>query len=116
MAAAGYGVFAIVYLGFALAPSRALLWVMMAFYGLYYALTTPVLKALVVENAPAEARGRAFGFFYFVASVAALAASVLTGQLWKHYGAEVPLLLSAGVATLSALLLLGVGMRRPRAS
>jgi hypothetical protein len=38
----------------------------MAFYGLYYAMTTPVLKAMVVQAAPNDARGRALGIFYFV--------------------------------------------------
>jgi len=102
----GYAVFAVVYLVFALAPSRAALWAMMAFYGLYYALTTPVLKALVVDNAPPEARGRAFGIFYFVTSLAALLASIVTGELWKHQGPELPFLLSAALAAMAAALLL----------
>ena len=83
MAAAGLVVFAVVYSVFALAPSHMALYGAMAFYGLYYALTQPVLKAMVVDTVPREARGRAFGIFYFVTSVAALLASVITGRLWK---------------------------------
>jgi MFS family permease len=49
IAAAGYFVFAIVYFVFALAPSQLAIWLTMAFYGLFYALTNAVLKALVVE-------------------------------------------------------------------
>ncbi len=106
LVAGGYAVFAIVYLVFAYAPSRAAMWAMMAFYGLYYAFTAPVLKTVVASSAPAEARGRAFGIFYFVTSVAALLASILTGELWKHYGAELPFLLSSALAALSAVLVL----------
>jgi MFS family permease len=106
LVAAGYAVFAIVYVVFAYAPSRPALWAMMSFYGLFYAFTAPVLKSVVVENAPVEARGRAFGIFYFVTSVTALLASVLTGELWKHYGAELPFLLSAALAAISAVLVL----------
>jgi MFS family permease len=106
LVAGGYAVFAIVYGVFAFAPSRAALWGMMAFYGLYYAFTAPVLKSLVASSAPPEARGRAFGIFYFVTSVAALLASVITGELWKHYGAELPFLLSAILAAISAALVL----------
>ena len=106
LVAGGYAVFAIVYLVFAYAPSRAAMWAMMAFYGLYYAFTAPVLKTVVASSAPAEARGRAFGIFYFVTSVAALLASILTGELWKHYGAELPFLLSASLAAISAALVL----------
>ena len=106
LVAAGYTVFAIVYGVFAFAPSRAALWAMMAFYGLYYAFTAPVLKTVVASSAPPEARGRAFGIFYFVTSVAALLASVLTGELWKHFGAKLPFLLSAILAAVSAALVL----------
>ncbi len=115
LVAAGFAVFAVVYLLFALAPSHAVLWGMMAFYGLYYALTNPVLRALVADAAPPEARGRAFGIFYFVTSVSALLASLMTGELWKHFGPRLPFLLSAGLAAASALMLLPLH-RRPRES
>jgi MFS family permease len=112
IAAAGYMVFAVVYVVFAAAPSQGALWAMMALYGLFYALTNPVLRALVVDTAPADVRGRALGIFYFVTSVAALLASILTGQLWKHFGAAVPFYLSAGLAVVSAGLLLAAGSRK----
>jgi MFS family permease len=107
MAAAGLIVFAVVYGVFAIAPSHMVLYGAMAFYGLYYALTQPVLKAMVVDTVPREARGRAFGIFYFVTSVAALLASVITGRLWKSFGAEIPLLVSASLALVAAVLLMG---------
>ncbi len=78
----------------------------MAVYGVYYALTQPVLKALVVETVAQEIRGRALGVYFFVTSVATLAASLITGELWKHYGASVPFYVSAGLAVASAGLLL----------
>lgn len=106
MAAGGYLVFAIVYAVFALAPSRAAIWTAMAFYGLYYALTNPVLRALVAQTINPESRGRAFGIFYFVTSFATLAASVLAGELWKHFGAPMPFYLSAGLAVIAAGMLL----------
>jgi MFS family permease len=106
IAAAGYGVFAVVYLVFAMAPSRRAIWLTMACYGLFYALTNPVLKALVVETVPAEVRGRALGIYFFVTSLTTLLASVITGALWKAYGAPVPFYLSAGIAAVSAAALL----------
>ena len=85
----------------------------MAVYGLYYALTQPVLKALIVETVGQEVRGRALGVYFFVTSVATLAASLITGELWKHYGPSVPFYFSAGFALVSALLLLiGAVIRR----
>jgi MFS family permease len=106
MAAAGYLVFATVYLIFAIAPSDLAIWFAMAVYGLFYALTNPVLKALVVETVSSEVRGRALGMYFLVTSVVALLASVITGELWKHYGPRVPFFLSAGIAAVSAVLLL----------
>jgi len=108
IAAAGYLVFGIVYFVFGLAPSTLAIWLTMAFYGLFYALTAPVLKALVVDTVVAPVRGRALGIYYFATSVAALLASMITGELWKMYGPRVPFFLSAGIALFSALLLVGV--------
>ncbi|HKM46006.1 MAG TPA: MFS transporter [Terriglobales bacterium] len=112
IAAAGYFVFAIVYFVFALAPSQLAIWMTMAFYGLFYALTNPVLKALVVETVAADVRGRALGIYFFVTSVTTLLASVITGALWKLYGAPTPFYLSAGIAAFSAFALLA--HRSPR--
>jgi MFS family permease len=105
IAAAGYVIFAAVYFVFGRAPSAFAIWIAMTIYGLYYALTQPVLKALVVETVPQEIRGRALGIYFFATSVATLAASLITGELWKHYGAGVPFYLSAVLAVVSAGLL-----------
>lgn len=106
IAAAGYTVFAAVYLAFAWAPSKAVIWVAMAVYGLFYALTAPVLKALVSQTVYPAIRGRAFGIFDFTTSVTTLLASVITGEIWKQYGAPLPFALSAGLALVCAVLLL----------
>jgi MFS family permease len=106
IAAVGYMIFAGVYFVFGRAPSKLAIWITMAVYGLYYALTQPVLKALVVESVAQEVRGRALGTYFFITSVATLAASLITGELWKHYGPAFPFYLSAGIAVISAALLL----------
>jgi MFS family permease len=105
IAAVGYLIFAAVYFIFGRAPSPLALWITIAAYGLYYALTQPVLKALVVEAVGQDVRGRALGMYFFVTSVATLAASLITGELWKHYGAGVPFYFSGGLAAVSAALL-----------
>jgi MFS family permease len=105
MAAAGYMIFAAVYFVFGRASSTLAIWITMAVYGLYYALTQPVLKALVVETVGSEVRGRALGLYFFATSVATLAASLITGELWKHYRAGVPFYFSAGLAVFAAALL-----------
>jgi len=106
VAALGYLVFGPVYFAFALGSSVALIWGAMALYGLFYALTAPVLKALVVESVAPQMRGRALGIYFSVTSVATLLASVITGGLWTFYGPRLPLSLSAGGAVVCAGLLL----------
>jgi MFS family permease len=106
IAATGYLVFAAVYFTFAVASVKLTIWIAMACYGLFYALTDPVLRALVVGTVAPEVRGRALGIFYFVTSVAVLLSSVLTGQLWKHYGPQLPFYLSAALAVVAAVMFL----------
>jgi len=105
IAAAGYLIFAAVYLVFGRATSVQAIWITMAVYGIYYALTQPVLKALVVETVDQDIRGRALGIYFFATSVATLAASLITGELWKHLGPSVPFYASAGLAAVSAAML-----------
>jgi len=106
VAAMGYLVFAFVYFVFAWGPSEPAIWGAMAVYGLFYALTAPVLKALISETVPTEVRGRAFGIYYFTTSIGTLLASVVTGELWKHYGAPLPFGVSSAMALVCSLLLL----------
>jgi MFS family permease len=103
---AGYVIFAAVYFVFGRAPSTLAIWIAMAVYGFYNALTQPVLKALVVETVGEKVRGGALGIYFFVTSVATLAASLITGELWKHYGGATPFYFSAALAVAAAVLLL----------
>jgi MFS family permease len=116
IAAAGYLIFAAVYFVFGRAPSTLAIWITMAVYGLYYAFTQPVLKALVVESVSQDVRGRALGIYFFVTSVATLVASLITGELWKQYGAGVPFYFSAALAAVSAVLLLPNRVTHARAT
>lgn len=115
IAAVGYLIFAAVYYMFGRAPSVATIWVSMAVYGVYYALTQPVLKALLVDSVREQLRGRALGIYFFATSVTTLAASLITGELWKHCGASVPFYASAALAIVSASMLIA-SPRKPAES
>jgi MFS family permease len=105
IAAVGYLVFAVTYFTFAAASAKSAVWAIMGFYGLFYSLTNPVLRALVASTVEPGARGRAFGVFYFSTSIATLLSSLLTGELWKHFGAALPFYLSASLAVIAAAML-----------
>jgi len=106
IATSGYLVFAVVYFVFAAAPSIMAIWISMAGYGLFYALSDPVLKALVVETVAPEIRGRALGIYAFSTSIATLSASIIAGELWKYHGPQFPFYLSSGIAVLAAGMLI----------
>jgi MFS family permease len=112
IASIGYVIFAAVYFIFGRAPSTLAIWIAMAVYGFYYAMTQPVLKALVVETVGEQVRGRALGIYFFVTSVTTLAASLITGELWKHYGAGIPFYFSAALALVAAGMLQGARTKK----
>jgi MFS family permease len=106
LVAAGWIVYAAVYLGFAVASAPWQVWALFVVYGVFYGLTEPVEKALVRDLVPASARGRAFGAYNFVVGVAALPAGLLTGALWHTWGPGAALAVGAALAGISCAALL----------
>lgn len=102
---AGWAVYALVYLGFARADATWHAWALFAAYGLYYALTEGVEKALLADLAPAGARGGAFGWHAFAVGIGALPASLIFGALWQGAGPVAAFGLGAGLAAAASLLL-----------
>lgn len=96
MISIGWGIYLLVYLGFAWLPETQAwgVWPLMAVYGLYMALTEGVGKALIADYAPKEYRGTAMGIYYGLTGVTTLIASLLAGWLWQVYGSRYAL--SAG--------------------
>ena len=114
---AGWAVYALAYAGFALAASPPAIIVLLAFYGLFHALTEGAERALVADLAGEVTRGRAFGLFHAVTGATLLPASLLTGLLWQQFGASAALGAGGALAALAALgLLLLVPEPPPRGS
>jgi MFS family permease len=108
---AGWALFAATFLGFAAASAPWHVWALFGVYAGYFALSEGAEKALVVDLAPAEARGRAFGVFHFTQGMCLLPASLLFGVLWERVGHGAAFVVSATV-TLAATAALAVVMRR----
>jgi MFS family permease len=108
---AGWLIYALVYLGFARmsAPWQAWLWMML--YGLYYALTEGVGKAVVADLVPPEQRGLAYGLLAAVVGIMALPASLMAGILWQGAGSwaglgpAAPFLAGAALSGVACLML-----------
>jgi MFS family permease len=102
----GWCVYALAYTGFAYASTELHIWLLFAFYGLFYGLTEGVEKALLVDIANPGERGGAFGWYNFAIGAGALPASLLFGVVWQKFGSQVAFGVGASFAVIAALLLI----------
>lgn len=101
----GWSAYALVYLGFGLASSTSVVWVLYACYGIYYATNEGVAKAFLADIIGSGHRGRAFGIYGAAVGVATLPASFTAGFLWDKIGPQAPFYFGAGMAVMAAILL-----------
>lgn len=104
--AAGWIVYAAVYLGFAAATEPWHVWALFACYGIYFGLAEGVERALVADLVPPEARGTAYGWYHAAVGIAAFPASAIFGLLWSWRGPSVAFGFGAALALLAAVLLM----------
>jgi len=99
----GWFVYALVYLGFALASEQWQIWLLFAAYGIYYGIVEGVARAFVADLVPEEKRGTAYGLYHGVVGITLLPASLLAGWLWQTYSPAAPFYLGAALAFLAML-------------
>ncbi len=118
--AAGWFVYAAVYLGFGLADGGLAPWILLAVYGLYQAMAEGVGKALIADIVPAHQRAGAIGLIATVAGFGQLFGSVLAGATWKLTVAGTPLrmpfAIAAAFAVFACILLLAFSGGRVKAA
>ena len=105
---AGWAIYAVIYLGFAVASSAWHVWALYLGYGLYYGAFQGAASALVADLVPPELRGTAYGLFNGAIGVVALPASLLAGLLWDWYGPPAPFLAGGVLALMAAVGMLAV--------
>jgi MFS family permease len=99
----GWFIYALVYLGFALASELWQVWLLFAGYGLYYGVVEGVARAFVADLVPEAKRGTAYGLYHGVVGVALLPASLIAGWLWQAYSPAAPFYFGAGLAFIAML-------------
>jgi MFS family permease len=109
----GWAVYAMVYLGFAVASVEWHAWALFIVYGLYFGATEGTEKAMVADLVPASRRGTAFGWFNAAMGLGALPASVVFGLVWQRAGAETAFVMGAGIAAAATLLFVLIVPRAP---
>jgi len=108
MIVSGWIVYALVYLGFAVSTSAAAFISWFLFYGVYFAFAEGPAKALVADLTPPDRRGAAFGVYNATLGAGALAASILFGYLYEHFGPPTAFTTGAALAGAAATMLLFV--------
>jgi MFS family permease len=107
----GWLIYALVYLGFALAQSAIQIWALYVVYGLYYGLAFGTSKAIIADMVAPEVRGMAYGTYNAVIGILDFPASLIAGLLWQGAGAwggfgpAAPFLFGALLALASAALM-----------
>jgi MFS family permease len=102
----GWTIYALVYVGFAVATTAFAFVSWFLVYGVYFALAEGAEKALVADLTPSGRQGTAFGYYNAALGVGALAASVIFGFLYDRFGAPTAFGAGAALAGVAAVLLM----------
>lgn len=109
--AAGWLVYGLIYLGFALAGTGWQVWLLFGLYGLYYGLTEGTARAMVADLVRPDRRGTAYGVYNAAVGLTVFPASLIAGVLWQGvgpwpgFGPAAPFLFGSGLALLAVALL-----------
>lgn len=101
----GWVLYAVTYLGFALAKLPWHIWVLYAIYGVYYSTTEGIAKSLVAHLVDERSRGTAFGLYNASVGLLALPASAIAGLLWDKVSPSAPFYFGAMCSVLSIFLI-----------
>jgi MFS family permease len=102
---AGWALYAVSYLGLALATSVPAALTVIAFYGLYHGFSEGAERALLSDLAPLASRGRAFGLYHSLSGISSLIAGIGFGALWVWESSRAAFLTASGIAGCAAILL-----------
>jgi MFS family permease len=94
----GWGVYALTYLGFALASAPWHMILLFALYGLYFGAAEGVTRAFVADMVPVERRGTAYGLYHGAVGFSLLLASVIAGVLWQAISPSATFFFGAAMA------------------
>jgi MFS family permease len=101
----GYLLYAVVYFGFGITRSIAVIILLFAVYGMYSALTDGIQKAYVSDVIEENKKGTGMGIYNAVLGITLLPASLIAGLLYDKVNSCVPFYFGACTAMISAVLL-----------
>lgn len=102
---AGYSVFGVTALGFALATSLWQVLLLFVLYGVFMGMANGVQRAYVADLVAPRLRGTAMGAFHTATGLALLPASLIAGLLWQAVGLWATFTFAAVLSFTAALLM-----------
>ncbi len=85
-------------LSFAASADQGMMMAAAVLLGLHLGMTQSPLSKMIVDSAPENLRGTAFGVFHLFWGLSMLLSSTFTGFFWEHHGSSATFELAAGVA------------------
>ena len=102
----GWLMYAITYLGFAMASTPWHIWLLFSLYGVYQGMSEGVARAFVADLVPEDEKGRAYGLFHSLVGITLLPASVIAGWLWQVINPSATFYFGCGLSLLAMIGLL----------
>ena len=99
--AAGFFLFALIYLLLGLNQSALWIWGLFALYGVYMALTEGISKAYITTIANPDIIATSFGAYQTILGICTFFASLLAGLLWTLVSPSAPFLFGAILAVIA---------------
>jgi MFS family permease len=109
----GWGIYSLVYLGFALVTNAVAFVTLFLIYGVHFALAEGAEKALVADLTPAHQQGTSFGLYYGVLGVGMLIASIAFGVVYDRVSPAAAFIMGAALSAAAAVLLLVIRLPNP---
>ncbi len=108
----GWSVYALVYFVFPAARSLPFFFALFVVYAIPFTLTEGAERAWISDIVPAGARGRSFGYYYFVTGAGVLAGTALFGELYEHVSPAAAFDTGAVLAIVAAVTAFAAGRAR----
>jgi len=74
-----------------------------AIYGIHYGATQGTFYAMVSDYSPPQIKGTSIGIFNLVCCFGMCISNVITGELWKHCGAEKTFIINSAIAFMATI-------------
>lgn len=102
---AGYLIFALTHVGFALFASQNTMWILFPLFGIFSAMTESVQKIIAVQTSDPDLKGTMLGLMHTTVGICQLPASLIAGILWARFGVHMPFFFGSAMAVIAIFLL-----------